>query len=459
MHGVRKGHGVLDETPPLSRADLIAALAKGEKPRSRWRIGTEHEKFVFLRDSLEPAPFDGERGIERLLDRLTAFGWTPKHEAGRIIALYRGDGASVTLEPGGQLELSGAPLANLHETCREINGHLDQVRAIGDELDLGYLGLGFHPLARRDEIPAVPKARYRIMRAYMPKKGGHGLDMMFRTATVQVNLDFADERDMVRKMRVAMALQPLATALFANSPFLEGRPCGHLSHRSFVWLDTDPDRTGILPFVFDEGFGYERYVEWVLDAPMYFVERDGVYHDVAGCSFRDFIAGRLPMLPGVRATMKDWEDHLTTVFPEVRLKTFLEMRGADGGPWARLCALPAFWVGLLYDDAALTAAESLIRDWRTDEILALRQEVPTGALATPFRGRSVRDWLTDVLAIARDGLKARGVRNEDGEDETRFLDTLDAIVAEGRTLAEQLLDAWESRWGRDVRPVFREQAY
>jgi len=447
------------DQPSLSREDLIAALAAGEKPREQWRIGTEHEKFVFHRDTLAPAPFDGQRGIERLLDRLIGFGWEPKREAGRIIALYRREGASITLEPGGQLELSGAPLRSLHETCREINGHLHQIRAVGDELDFGYLGLGFHPLARLDAIPPVPKARYRIMRAYMPKKGNHGLDMMFRTTTVQVNLDFADERDMVRKMRVAMALQPLATALFANSPFVEGRPCGYLSYRSFVWMDTDPDRTGILPFVFEDGFGYERYVDWVLDAPMYFVERDGIFHDVAGASFRDFLAGRLPQLPGLRATMKDWDDHLTTVFPEVRLKTFLEMRGADGGPWAQLCALPAFWVGLLYDDAALAAAEALVRDWSAADILALRQQVPTSALATPFQGRSVRDWLQDVLAIARDGLKARALCNEKGEDETSFLDTLDEIVTEGRTLAEQLLAAYETRWGRDVRPVFREQAY
>ncbi|RMF74737.1 MAG: glutamate--cysteine ligase [Alphaproteobacteria bacterium] len=447
------------DQPPLSREDLIAALAAGEKPREHWRIGTEHEKFVFHRDTLAPALFDGERGIERLLVRLEGFGWEPKREAGRVIALYRPDGASITLEPGGQLELSGAPLRSLHETCREINGHLNQIRAVGDELDLGYLGLGFHPLARLDEIPPVPKARYRIMRAYMPKKGAHGLDMMFRTATVQVNLDFSDERDMVRKMRVAMALQPLATALFANSPFVEGRPCGYLSYRSFVWMDTDPDRTGILAFVFEDGFGYERYVDWVLDAPMYFVERDGVFHDVAGASFRDFMAGRLARLPGVRAGMKDWEDHLTTVFPEVRLKTFLEMRGADGGPWARLCALPAFWVGLLYDEAALAAAEALVRSWPVAEILSLREQVPKGALATPFQGRPVRDWLKDVLSIARDGLKARGMRNEKGEDETGFLDTLDEIVTEGRTLAEQLLAAYETRWKQDVRPVFVEQAY
>ncbi len=447
------------DLPSLTREDLIAALAAGEKPREQWRIGTEHEKFVFHRDTLAPAPFEGKRGIERLLVRLQGFGWEPKREAGRIVALYRPDGASITLEPGGQLELSGAPLRSLHETCREINGHLNQIRAVGDELDLGYLGLGFHPLAPLEAIPPVPKARYRIMRAYMPKKGGHGLDMMFRTATVQVNLDFADERDMVRKMRVAMALQPLATALFANSPFMEGRPCGYLSYRSFVWMDTDPDRTGILAFVFEDGFGYERYVDWVLDAPMYFVERDGIFHDAAGASFRDFMAGRLPQLPGVRATVKDWEDHLTTVFPEVRLKTFLEMRGADGGPWARLCALPAFWVGLLYDDAALAAAEALVRSWPVADILSLREQVPKGALATPFRGRSVRDWLQDVLVIARDGLKARAMRNEKGEDETSFLDTLDEIVAEGRTLAEQLLGAYETRWERDVRPVFREQAY
>ncbi len=447
------------EQERLTRADLIAALAEGEKPKNAWRIGAEHEKFVFDRETLAPVPYEGERGIGEILERLRHFGWKPKYEAGRLIALHDDKRASITLEPGGQLELSGAPLETLHDTCREINTHLDQVRAVGEDLGIGYLGLGFHPTARLQDIPMMPKARYRIMRAWMPKRGGHGLDMMFRTTTVQVNLDFSSEADMVRKFRVALALQPFATALFANSPFKEGRPAGWLSYRSHVWTDTDPDRCGMLPFVFADGFGYERYVEWVLDVPMYFVERDGRYHDVAGRSFRDFIDGRLPELPGERATRKDWDDHLTTVFPEVRLKSFLEMRGADGGPWARLCALPAFWVGLLYDDASLEAAARLIRDWSVEEILALREEAPRSGLATRFRGRSVREWLADLLRIARDGLRARGRRNARGEDETIFLATLDEIVAEGRTLAENLLDAWETRWNRDVRRVFDEQDY
>lgn len=442
----------------LTRSDLVGALAAGNKPRDRWRIGSEHEKFVFARDTLAPVPYEGERGISAILGRLGRFDWKPKYEGGKIIALVQ-DGASITLEPGGQFELSGAPLAHLHETCREVHVHLAQVKAVGDELGIGFLGMGFHPTARRDEIPVMPKQRYDIMRAYMPKRGSLGLDMMLRTCTVQVNLDFASEADMVKKFRVGLALQPVATALFAASPFTEGRPNGYLSWRSQIWTDTDPDRTGMLPFVFEDGFGFERYAEYMLDVPMYFVERDGVMHDASGQSFRDFLDGRLPALPGARPRLKDWEDHLTTAFPEVRLKTFLEMRGADGGPWARLCALPAFWVGLLYDDAALEAACSLVRGWTMEEMLALRRDVPRLALGTPFRGGTLRDIARDCLAIARDGLAARNRRNEAEESEAVFLNTLQQIVEDNRTLAEEMLEAFHGRWHGDARYIFEEHLY
>src|SRR5690606_33260069 len=323
--------------------------------------------------------WEGERGIGALLQGLTRYGWEPYVEDGKLIALSK-DGASVTLEPAGQLELSGAPLETIHQTCCETRSHLREVKAVGDELGLGFLGMGFQPKWPREDMPWMPKGRYRIMRRYMPTRGKLGLDMMTRTCTVQVNLDFADEADMVRKFRVGLALQPVATALFADSPVTEGRPNGYLSYRSHIWTDTDPDRTGMLDFVFEDGFGYERYVDYLLDVPMYFSYRDGIYHDASGQSFRDFMAGRLPALPGALPTMADGSDHLAPAFPEVRMKKYLEMRGADGGPWNRLCALPAFWVGLLYDDAALDAAWDLVKDFTREERHALRDGVPRHAL-------------------------------------------------------------------------------
>ncbi len=446
------------DAPVEDRDQLVAYLAAGCKPREAWRIGTEHEKFPFRLDDLAPLPYDGPGGIAEAFVALERFGWTPVREAGRTIALVR-DGCSVTLEPGGAIELSGAPLENVHETCKEVHTHLGEMKEVSEELGFGLLGLGFHPRCRRDEVPWMPKGRYRIMRAYMPKKGRLGLDMMLRTATVQVNLDFESEADMVRKMRLGIALQPVATALYANSPFTEGRPNGFLSYRSHVWTDTDPDRCGILPFVFDDDMGFERYVEHVLDVPMYFVYRDGEYIDASGQSFRDFLVGRLPALPGERPLIRDWADHLTTLFPEVRLKQYIEMRGADGGPWSRLCALPAFWTGLLYDARAMEEAEAIVADWTLADHEMLRREVPRTALATPIRGRTLREVALDVLAVARDGLRRRNRRDASGDDESLFLAPLWTIAESGRTPAEELLEAYHGRWNRSVDPVFREYAY
>ncbi|HVO16853.1 MAG TPA: glutamate--cysteine ligase [Alphaproteobacteria bacterium] len=445
--------------PITDKRQLIESLAAGCKPASAWRIGTEHEKFAFSLDDLRPLPFDGPRGIEAVLRELhRRFGWEPIEEAGRVIALRKGD-ANVSLEPGGQIELSGAPVETIHQTCDEVTAHLKEMKAINADLGIGLLGLGFIPKWRREDIPWMPKGRYAIMRAYMPKRGALGLDMMLRTCTVQVNLDFASEADMVKKLRVSLALQPIATALFANSPFTEGRPNGFLSYRSQIWTDTDPDRSGMLPFVFDSGMGFERYVDYVLDMPMYFVYRNGRYIDAAGQSFRDFLAGKLPALPGERPHIGDWMDHLTTAFPEVRLKTFLEMRGADGGPWGRLCALPAFWVGLLYEPGALDAAWQLVRDWTAEERETLRREVPKTALKTRFRRGTVQDVAKQAVALARDGLSRRRRLNRSGDDETGFLNELADIAASGRTPAEALLDAYATRWHENVDPIFRECAY
>jgi glutamate--cysteine ligase len=445
--------------PITSRRQLVEHLEQGCKPRTAWRIGTEHEKFGFTREDLRPLPYEGSRGIRALLEGLAArFGWQPVLENGNPIALTK-EGCNISLEPGGQFELSGAPLETLHQTCCEVHTHLDELKKIAEPLSIGMLGMGFQPKWRRDEIPWMPKGRYKIMREYMPKKGGLGLDMMLRTCTVQVNLDFASEPDMVRKFQVSLALQPIATALFANSPFVEGRPVGYLSYRSHIWTDTDPDRSGILPFVFEPGMGFERYVDYALDVPMYFVYRDGRYLDASGQSFKDFLAGRLPALPGERPALSDWADHLTTLFPEVRLKRYLEMRGADAGSWRSLCALPALWVGLLYDDTALDAAAELVRGWTPEDHRYLRAEVPRTALGTPFRGRLVRDVAREVVAIAKAGLAARARIDWDGQNETRYLNRLEQIAADGRTPAEEKLERFHEAWGGKVDPVFKDYAY
>jgi len=444
--------------PVTDRRQLIAYMETGCRPPADWRIGTEHEKFVFQLGSLRPAPYEGEWGIRALLEALAREGWTPVLEGGNLIALAR-DGCTITLEPGGQLELAGAQLETVHETCTEVHSHLDQVKQVAAPLGVGLLGIGFHPKWRRADIPWMPKRRYGIMRAYMPKKGALGLDMMLRTCTVQVNLDFESEADMVRKFRTGVALQPVAVALFANSPFVEGRPTGFLSYRSHVWEDTDPDRCGVLPFVFAADMGFEKYVDYVLDVPMYFVYRDGAYIDAAGQSFRDFLDGRLPALPGEVPTLADWSDHLTTLFPEVRLKTFLEMRGADGGPWRWLCALPAMWTGLMYDADALDAAWDLVKDWTAEDHLALRRDVPVRALGTEIGGRKLVEIARETLDIASAGLKRRKRLNAVGEDETVYLSVLEEIAASGRCPAEVKLDKLNGEWAGDVDRVFEEDSY
>ncbi|MEO0035997.1 MAG: Glutamate--cysteine ligase, chloroplastic [Pseudomonadota bacterium] len=445
--------------PVTGTRQLVEALEAGCKPAEDWRIGTEHEKFAFTTDDLRPLPYDGPRGIRALLDGLCRLGWQPVEENGQVIALVDGAGASVTLEPGGQFELSGGLMADLHQTAAEVTTHLDQVKTVAEPLGIAFLGTGFQPKWHRDEIPWMPKGRYDIMRRHMPRVGGKGLDMMLRTCTVQVNLDFASEADMVRKLRVSLALQPVATALFASSPFIDGQPSGLLSARADVWTDTDPARTGGLPFAFEDGMGFERYVEWMLDVPMYFVYRDGRYIDAAGQSFRDFMAGRLPALPGERPTLGDWSDHLTTAFPDVRLKKFLEMRGADGGPWRRLVALPALWTGLLYDAVALDGAWELAKDWSGQQREALRDDVARLGLDATIAGRTVRDVAIDMIELAAEGLRRRGRYNESGRDESIFLSPLDSIARNGVTAAEEMLEAFADRWGGKVDPLFSEYAY
>ncbi|WP_372621539.1 glutamate--cysteine ligase [Falsiroseomonas sp.] len=440
--------GEADLTPITSARQLAEWFAAGSKPRTAWRIGTEHEKFGFRRSDLAPPPYE-PAGIRAMLEGIAAKGWEPIPDNGKPIGLKRGM-ASVSLEPGGQFELSGAPMADLHETRAELAAHLREVHEVAGPLGLGFAPLGFHPLAERDDMPWMPKGRYAIMRNYMPRVGGMGLDMMLRTCTVQVNLDFGDEADMVEKLRVSLALQPLATALFANSPFMEGKPSGWLSLRGRVWTDTDPDRTGIPAVAFEDGFGFERFADFVLDVPMYFIMREGQYIDAAGVPFRAFLEGRAEKLAGHTATMGDFADHVTTVFTDVRLKRFLEMRGADAGNVGMLMAQPAFWTGLLYDDAAQKAAAALVRGWSVQELRALRMEVPKRALHASIGGRALRDIAREAVAISRDGLKARGLGEE------VFLAPLEEIAASGMTQAERWLQRHERAWGGDVSRIFAE---
>ena len=446
-----------------SKSQILAYMETGASPdKSTWRIGSEHEKFIFHTADNSPLSYEGSKGKAGVRDVLNAFtdlGWDAVTEDGNIIAAVR-DGASLTLEPGGQFELSGAALENLHQTCNETHTHLHEAAIVAEKLNIGFLGLGFHPTLRRSDIHVMPKARYDIMRAYMPTVGTMGLDMMLRTCTVQVNLDFASEADMVDKFRLSLALQPLATALFANSPFLEGKPNGFLSKRSHVWTDTDADRCGMLPFVFEEGMGYERYVDHVLDVPMYFVRRDGKYIDASGQSFRDFLAGKLPALPGELPTLEDWKDHMTTLFPEVRLKTFLEMRGADGGGPSMLCALPALWTGLLYDDTAQNVALDIVKDWSINDMARMRDEAPEQGLNTLWEGRKNFQHLAqEILKIADQGLKNRAQLSSSGDTEQGFLKSLWEIAESGTTQADLLLKEYEKRGGGSLDFVFDDYRY
>jgi glutamate--cysteine ligase len=452
------------ESPIISsRDELVAYLEAGCKPARDWRIGTEHEKFVFQTADYSPVAYDGDRGIRVLLESIgDRFGWDEVLEKGNIIALRRKDcpkGGSVSLEPGGQLELSGAPLDTVHQVQEEIRQHLVEVTEVGKELGLGFLGVGFSPKWTLAQTPVMPKERYRIMKRYMPTRGRLGLDMMFRTATVQVNMDFAGESDMVRKIRVGLSLQSVATALFANSPFTNGKPNGYQSYRAEIWRDTDPDRSGLLPFAFEDGMGFERYVDYALDVPMYFVYRDDSYVDVAGASFRDFLGGKLAALPGVLPTLDDWADHLTTLFPDVRLKRFLEMRGADSGNFGQLCALPALWVGLLYDSEALDQAAQLIADWSLVELEALRASVPRLGLATPFRSRRLFDVAREVVTIALGGLRRRARLNRSGEDEHKALEPLLETLEQGHSPSDRLLAEYRGPWQGDIDKMFETQAF
>ncbi len=441
--------------PLRHKAEMIDYLAAGSKPIEAWRIGTEHEKIGFDQSSLLPLPYDGACSIKAMLEGLQRFDWEPVFEGETLVALKR-DGASVSLEPGGQFELSGAPLEHVHQTCGEVSRHLREVREVADEIGAGFLSLGFRPDTKLEDVPVMPKGRYKIMRDYMQKVGTYGREMMFRTCTVQTNLDFSSESDMVKKFRVSLALQPLATALFANSPFKEGKLNGYKSYRSRVWLDTDADRTGMLPFVFDEGFGFEQYVDYALDVPMYFVYRNGQYLNASGKSFRHFLEGKLDVVPGEIATLSDFEDHLSTIFPEVRLKQFLEMRGADTGPWDELCALPAFWVGLLYDSNALDTAWDYVKDWTADERQQLRNDVPLHGFQTVFRNGTLQDIAKDVLAISRTGLNARGRLNAHGENETVFLQDLDRMALLGESNADRLIRQFKGAWDYDILRAYKE---
>lgn len=448
----------LSSASRLDRDALIRHLENGCRPEDQWKIGTEHEKYLFRLGDLTPLSYEEEGGIRDILMALQHFGWSPLEENGTVIGMLRADGAAITLEPGGQLELSGAQVDTLHQTCSEIATHRQQVQSVCTQYNAGFLGLGFHPTASREAIHWMPKERYRIMQAYMPQKGSLGLDMMLRTCTVQVNLDYRSESDMVAKMRIGAALQPLATALWANSPFTEGKPNGFLSYRAHVWSQTDPDRCGLPKALFGDGFGFEKWVDYMLDVPMYFVYRQGRYIDASGQSFRDFMDGKLPACPGEYPTEQDWADHLSTAFPDIRLKQYIEMRGADGGPWENLCALPAFWTGLLYDRDSLTAAMDIVKTWTHNDCLMLLKNASRCGLATHVQGRSLQDIAQDVIDIATAGLRRRAHLNAQGHDETHFLDPIRDIIDSGQTAAERLLERYNTAPEQGLSWVFAQDS-
>ncbi len=451
----------IDMTPIETRDELVAWFEKGSKPRSQFRAGTEHEKFAFTRAGHRPVPYGGPRGIGALLNGMQhLLGWEPIMEGPNIIGLFDvTGGGAISLEPGGQFELSGAPVETVHQTCTEIVAHLAQLREVADPLGIGFLGIGMTPDWTRADMPVMPKGRYKIMTDYMPKVGRLGLDMMYRTCTVQTNLDYCSEADMVKKLRVSLALQPVGTALFANSPFTEGKPNGFLSFRSEIWRDTDADRAGMLPWAFEPGMGFERWVDYALDVPMYFIKRGDAYLDVAGQSFRDLLAGRLASHPGERATMSDWANHLSTIFPEVRLKRYLEMRGSDGGPVRRLASLTAFWVGIFYHEPSLDGAWDLVKDWTAAERQALRDDVPRIGFDARIRGRTLLEISRECLTLSRAGLQQRARLDGKSEDETKYLLPLDQIVERGKTPAQDLLEKFHGPWGGSVDPVYSELAY
>jgi glutamate--cysteine ligase len=451
----------IDMTPIETRDELVAWLEAGCKPKSEFRVGTEHEKFAFTIEGHRPVPYAGRRSIRSLLEGMQhLLGWEPIMEGENIIGMFDvTGGGAISLEPGGQFELSGAPVETVHQTASELFAHLAQLREVAKPLGIGFLGLGMTPNWTRGDMPMMPKGRYKIMTAYMPKVGPMGLDMMYRTCTVQANLNFSSESDMVKKLRVTLALQPVATALFANSPFSEGRPNGFLSFRSHIWTDTDNQRAGMLPWVFEDGMGFERWVDYALDVPMYFVKRGDKYIDVSGKSFRDFFAGRLDALPGERPTTSDWANHLSTIFPEVRLKRYLEMRGADGNPWRRLPSLTAFWVGLLYDDAALDACWEIVKDWSAQERQKLREDVPRLGFRADIRGRSMLTLAQETLRLSASGLARRQRLDRNGRDETRYLRPLEESIAAGITPAEELLAKYYGPWHGSIEPIFEEYSY
>lgn len=442
-----------------SKDQLIDFIKSGEKNPANFKIGTEHEKFVFNLSNNRPVKYDGEKGIKDLLTSLEEFGWKTIKEGNNIIALSRSGalgGGSITLEPAGQFELSGAMLETVHETIKEIIDHKSQISLVGKKLDLGFLSLGFAPNWKREEMPVMPKERYQVMKRYMPTKGNHGLDMMFRSCTSQVNLDYSSEEDMIKKFRISLLAQPIVTALFANSPFKDGKLNNYKSYRSEVWKDTDPDRTGILPFVFKDNMGYESYVNYALEVPMYFIYRDGNYIDLAGSSFKDFIEGKLDKVSNYSATIEDWELHLTTIFPEVRLKTYLEMRGADAGGIAQICSLSAFWTGLLYNNDSLNKAGELFNDIDVAELAKVRNLVPKEGLNCAVGKYNVYNLASELIELSLQGLKSRNKLDIEGNDETKYLNPIIRIMKDKENSADKLIRKYNSEWNKDIMKIYEE---
>ncbi len=442
--------------PVESVEELVAHLRSGEKPRERWRVGTEHEKIGLYEDTHAPVPYEGERGIGALLRRVAAEdGWNPLVEGPHVIGLEKA-GASITLEPGGQMELSGAPLRTIHETCDEFHAHLSLMKRVCEPMRIVFLGLGIHPLHGVERIPVMPKARYRIMRRYLPTRGSLALEMMFATATVQANFDYSDEADMVAKMRAALGVSPIVSALFANSSVSEGKANGFITRRLHIWTHTDPDRCGMLPFAFEQGFGYREYVEWALDVPMFFIVRNGAYQPAHETTFRRFLQQGFR---GERPTLADFDRHLTTLFPDVRLKRIIEVRGADAVPPGLTCSLPALWKGLLYDPEALKQAAALVSGYDAETREAARSDVARRGLSARYGGEPVLELARQLAAISREGLARLAHAGRRDRDETGFLDPVFAQLELAASPGSLVVERWEGEWARSVERLIEYARY
>jgi len=444
----------------INKNELIGYFFDGVKSKNNLKIGVEHEKFILNKESLKPISYYENNGIKNILEKLTTLGWEPLYDDNKntIIAVKKGKQA-ITLEPGGQIELSGAPLDNIHETCEETTNHLKELKKLGNEFNFILLGIGVEPNLKLDDFPWMPKQRYKIMRKYMEQVGTLGHHMMKRTCTNQVNIDYSSEEDMINKIRLILNLESIATAIFSNSPFDQGNVSKYRSLRSHFWHHTDPNRTGLLPFVFDKDFNFEKYTDYALNIPMYFIRREHKYINMTQYTFKDYLEGKCTKV-NYEATLDDWEDHLTTLFPQVRLKHYLEIRSMDACNWDLICSQPAFWIGILYDDEILDKIKQITEDWKGEDRQYLNKRVPEDGLKTEFKKRKLIDFAQEFFELSKKGLSKRNQLSKNGEfDESIHMKDLENNLTDGCSPADCLITKFNTTWEKSVLPIYKELAY